>query len=428
MKQSPSPQQVSSSQPNSLDRAVYGVVLVLLLLLVFTLLLGDQVGVQLTQVAPLGNVASTRLIMLSFGEAMDQNSVAEHFHIVPSLEGSFSREGTSLVFRAKDKLIPGTTYTVSLEAGATSISGRKTLAEYRYTFTVRHPRIVYLAPADARPQNLWLFDPQIPDQRRQLTYSVNGISSFSVSPDGTQIAYSELYRGEPLNLKILNLDTGVTRDLFPCANAICSDPLWQPDGKMIAYIHIDLNRQFGSSRARLWLLDLAQSPATNRPLFEDSQILGHDPQWSADGSRIALVDQVTGSILVYQLATRHIVEVGQYSGTSGALSPDGSQLVYPQGLGSDRIVLYRITLDTGEIAMISDPNSSESDLRARWSPDGRQLLFARTSGLNQPEQLLLLDIHTNTSTVLIDDTRYTSMNFLVGPEWNAGAHAALPRL
>src|SRR5215216_5886410 len=118
-----------------LDRTVLIVILALLGLIGGTILLGDRVGVQLTQVTPLGEAHSTSPVTIRFNEAMDHESVTSRFRTEPALEGSFTWSGTSMTFQPAEALHPGDTYTVSLEPGALSESGRALLSEYRYSFT-----------------------------------------------------------------------------------------------------------------------------------------------------------------------------------------------------------------------------------------------------------------------------------------------------
>src|SRR3954469_12472512 len=69
----------------SLDRAVIVVVVALIALIGGTVLLGDRVGVQITQIAPSETSAahSTSPILIKFSEAMNHDSVTAHFHTDP---------------------------------------------------------------------------------------------------------------------------------------------------------------------------------------------------------------------------------------------------------------------------------------------------------------------------------------------------------
>ena len=98
---------------------------------------------------------------------------------------------------------------------------------------------------------------------------------------------------------------------------------------MIAYERTEYDAQFGSSPPRIWLIDLTTTPATTRPLFQQTQILGYDAQWSGDGNRIALVDSASVVDPRLRLHDRQDHLDCQPSRELGALSPDGTRLIYP---------------------------------------------------------------------------------------------------
>jgi hypothetical protein len=404
-----------------LDRTVIAVVLALLLVLGVIVLMGDRVGVQLTQVAPLDAAHSTSGISIRFNEAMDHDSVTQRFRTEPELEGMFSWSGATMTFQPAEALRPGEAYTVALEPGAVSESGRAVLSEYRYSFTVAEPRVAYLFPADGSPFNIWIVDPADPSNPEQITNSPSGVYDFGVSPDGSKIAFAENnLNGGGSDIKLLDLESGALQQLTNCQRALCTSPVWRPDGRMIAYMRVEDDPQFGSSPPRIWLLDLTTTPATTRPLFQQSQILGYGAQWSADGSRIALVDRGSVAILIYDFASDHITSISSQAGDTGTLSPDGTRLVYPELVSdpSGALVnkLRMVTVDTGEFETISSDDDSVNDQRAVWNPDGRILAIARQDqSVARTIQIVLYDMETGDTTPLTVDLQYSNLLFFWDP-------------
>ncbi len=399
-----------------------GVALLLILLIGGTILLGDRVGVQIARAAPSETAHSTSPITIRFSEAINHDSAAQHFHLDPAVPGSFSWSGAAMTFTPSAAMTPGSQYTVTVAAGALSADGRKLLNDYHYSFNIRLPRVAYLYPADASAPNVWIVDPANPDHPQQITHSPSGIYDFGVSPDGTQIAFAENNATTQTDdIKLIDLDTGALQQLTNCQSAACTTPVWRPDGKMIAYERVDHDPQFGDGPPRIWLIDLTSTPATTRPLFKETQILGYDAQWSADGNRIALVDRSSSSILIYDFTTDKIVSIASTAGTSGALSPDGKTLIYPDlvsdptGSGGLVTKLRVAQIDTGDFSMLTDAANSDNDQQAEWRPDGRQIAISRQAGISDSAQIMIYDRASGQTTPVTTDPRYSNLFFRWDP-------------
>ena len=211
---------------NYFDRRVALILIALLGLTGLVILLGDRVGVTLERVAPLGVARSTSSIIMQFSESMNRVTVPPSIRVVQvapdkldstitdndvlaTVEGTVSWSGTTFNFRPNAPLKPGAAYQVQLKPGAISDSGRKVISEYHFSFTVRTPRVAYLAPSNSSPMNIWVSDPGVPGSNHQVTNSPSGIYDFDVSPDGSKIAFTEknTSTGTKDN-KLLDIDTG----------------------------------------------------------------------------------------------------------------------------------------------------------------------------------------------------------------------------
>lgn len=408
------------------DRAVWSAAAVLVALIGVTIALGDRVGVTLDGFSPLGTAHSTSRITIRFNEAMDRQTVEPRFRVEPPLDGAFTWAGTTMQFRPAAAMQPGATYTAILEAGARSQTGRAVLSEYQFSFTVGQPRVAYLAPADGIPQNVWLVDANDPATSQQVTFSPSGIYDYAISPDGTRMAFAETNTETgTTDIKVLDLETGALEQVTNCLEASCTTPVWRPDGNTIAYERVEYNTgvgSFASSPRRVWLIDLTTSPATTRPLFSDTQLLGFDPQWSADGMRIAVFDPGTAAILIYTFTDDTISGVPSRAGSSGALSPDGTRLVYPEipivEGGSVRPFLRMVELATGAQTDFGTPTDPYEDSRAVWHPDGVQLAVARRyldERYTRGYQVVLVNTATGAVEPLTDDPRYANQFFWFDP-------------
>jgi Tol biopolymer transport system component len=295
------------------------------------------------------------------------------------------------------------------------------LSQIQYSFLMTPPRIAYLAPSDGASQNIWLVDLTDLTHPKQITHSTNSIYDYSASPDGTQIAYAERDNATgTADLKLLDIDSGVITQLTYCQTAMCTTPAWRPDGQMIAYERAENDPQFCSSPVRIWLLDLSVSPPTTKPLFADGQRLGYGAQWSADGSRISLLDSGSASLLVYDFKTQKTFSVATQNGSPGVLSPDGKNLLYAEMTFDEsnnaRTTLRSALVDMGLLSLISDVNGQTNDQVGEWSPDGTQIAIGRQDSTQAHGiQIVLLDLRTNQTSLLTQDPRYSNISFAWDP-------------
>jgi Tol biopolymer transport system component len=401
------------------------VVVVLVSAIGLTVLSGDRVGVQIDRFEPSGAAATTTRITLTFNDTMNWDTVIERLRFEPPLTGEYRRSARALGFTPAEPLEPGRRYTVTLLAGGESDAGRQVLRDAVFEFQVRLPRVAYLTPADAVPQNIWIAGPN--DPPRQVTFSPTSILNFDVSPDGTRIAFAERTLNGTADIKLLDIATGSVSQLTNCPDSDCTTPVWRPDGSLIAYERVDLNSELsglGVSPTRIWLIDLTTAPPSERPLFSDNQILGYAPQWSADGQRIALFDNNSRSIIVYSLEDESLTLVPSRSGSDLDLSPDGRRLIFPRLIfddvaGGARSVLQLADLVEGTVVDLIDAEEQVDDVQPVWHPDGQRIAFARRyteAQASRTRQIYLLDTETGAVEPLVVEDRYFNGFFSWDPQ------------
>lgn len=409
------------------DTLMLSVILGLVAAIFVTVLAGDRVGVVIVNSAPAGVASSTGAVVVRFSQVMNRSSVVEHFQMQPPVTGSFDWNGSTLTFRPSQPLQPDSQYTVTLRSGMESEGGRQLLNEVSFNFSVRNVQIAYLAPADnSAPANIWFASVSEPSEKRQITFSPTGITSFSVSPSGNQVAFAERSDSGHSDIKMLDLETGALVQLTNCTDSRCERPIWSPIGNLVAYERVDFNSDLAAagvniSPSRVWLVDLNVNPMTTYPLFNDSQILGHSAVWSANGGRIAVYDRREPGVRIYDIAQGTDIVIRSNYGTAGFLSPDGTQLVLPEveedttGMNSH---LQLINLNTQNSRPISLPTDLVSENVAAWSPNGQLLAISRrrTNPSDPPgEQLYLVDVSSLRQQLLITEANYRN-SFLF---WNA---------
>jgi Tol biopolymer transport system component len=367
-----------------MDRVAIGAMLALAATILFFIVRGDQVGVQIVRSTPAHNATSvsTRgLLAFTFSEPMNQASVEQRISITPALSGTLRWNGATAFWAAPTSLQADTAYTVTIAAGATSQRGRQLLRDEVIAFTTGHPRLVYLAPADGA-SNLIVHDVFQDAPPQQITQEQFRIYDFAISPDGRRIAYS-LDREEQnpeRDLWIVNAD-GTGRDLLVrCDLQVCQSPSWAADGVRIAFerrtlVQGAVGRSPGP--ARIWIVDADTKDAT--PLSQDSQQIGSLPRFAPVGDKLAYYDQQQGGIRVVETAAGDVTDLPSLLGDSGTWSPDANQLVYPELQVIDEgqySQLLKADLLTNIITAVTEL-SATNDGGAAWSPLGDRIAFGR---------------------------------------------------
>lgn len=293
-------------------------------------------------------------------------------------------------------------------------------------------RVVFMMPDASGVDNLWLVDPQNPDDPQQLTFVTTMIHDYSVSADGTTIAYAERTADVPntnAEIKLLNLRTRTVRQLTNCVaeDADCTTPVFRPDGRTIAYQRTEFNSELGLgiSPSRIWLLNIDGNTVSNRPLIDDSQVLGYTPKWSANGAKLAFYDASQTGIYIYDFETSNadaVYFLPTRYGTVGNFSPDGDYMIFPEINTSGplaRGTLQIADLKAGSFVTITDDDPMVDDQEAAWSPDGQTIAVARRyldERITRGHQLFLYDVNTQTFTPLIYDERYIHSYFSWSPD------------
>ena len=146
---------------------------------------------------------------------------------------------------------------------------------------------------------------------RPLTPAEVSVWDFAPSPDGRLIAYGALGTMGFSDLRLIDLASGQDRPLLTCENASCSGPSWSSNGQYLAYTRRSVNA-FASgllSPPRIWILDVASGETA--AIFSDSQRLGLEARWSADGEWLCFVAPEEQKLAVINLTAGSAGEIGQ---------------------------------------------------------------------------------------------------------------------
>ncbi|MFQ3534872.1 MAG: Ig-like domain-containing protein [Aggregatilineales bacterium] len=407
---------------DALDRGVLVAVVSLLLALIGVIVRGDQAGVLVTASIP-ERISVTAALSLTFSEPMDAQSVESRLHFAPKTDVRLTWSGATLNIVPLQAWLPETPYTLRLDAGARSQSGRLLLAPLEWAFVPRPPRVVYLAPAysadSLQATNLWLVAPEQPFAARQLTYSSLNLESFQPSPDGAWLVYAQPRQDGTADLYLLEIERGETRQLTNCTPVLarCAAPDWSPEGTRLIYERTELDPAldwYDRDVPRAWLLNLRD--LATAPLLSDTSRLGGTPKWSPDGRQIAAYDRNIGAIAIYDLATgaRKLIEtlddVGDY-----AFHPRDGRFVYAQliqivGRFSSALEMVDLNDPSRGIWRLSGEGIAVEDRQPRWTPDGSRLIFTRRildgSGIPSAQIYALEPVTGRVMPILVDENYF----------------------
>ncbi len=145
---------------------------------------------------------------------------------------------------------------------------------------------------------------------------------------------------------------------------------WSPDGSEIAFVS---NR---SGSWQVWVMGAGGGEA--RRVTDSPEAVGW-PSWSPSGDRILYYAGSGNQYRMWSIPTAggppEPVLDSQFSDFRPSLSPDGRRLLFDRfGATEPRNHdLHVADLTTGEVTVLAADPGYDSD--ARWSPDGRQVVF-----------------------------------------------------
>jgi len=216
------------------------------------------------------------------------------------------------------------------------------------------------AAGETARNQIWVL-PLAGGEPRRVTNLKNGASNFSWSPDGTRFLCisstgpsdnskltSDVRHYTHANYKyndtgwfddkrshvwIIDVATGVARQITNGDDWNDTDPQWSPDGRKIAFVSDRTGKEFDEGRNKdIWVID-----AEGGPLVKISQSDEPDssPRWSPDGKTIAFLSPPS------RRAHPKIWLASSQGGAAPRLAVDGLDLI-PTGLrwATDGLALY----------------------------------------------------------------------------------------
>jgi Tol biopolymer transport system component len=225
------------------------------------------------------------------------------------------------------------------------------------------------------------------------------------SPDGKRIAFTRRAGDDATEIWVVNADGSDARALDR-EHTYAEHPRWSPDGRWIAYqVQTSTYVRSGTRMHTTFDLWLVRPDGSGRRRLarEDGDIVNDNPvyhvavgawAWSPDSRSIAYVCcGELGGIRIVDVATGR--DRGRGRGHDVAWAPDGRRLVVTvdaayEIAGPACGGLWIVARESGKRHRLVRRPASACDEWARWSPDGRSIVFIRSAPESSGGRLLMV--------------------------------------
>jgi dipeptidyl aminopeptidase/acylaminoacyl peptidase len=220
-----------------------------------------------------------------------------------------------------------------------------------------------------------------------------------ISPDGTAVAYVVSVPNVPENkhntdIWLVSVD-GAEPIQLTNGGDMDQTPRWSPDGRTVAFMSVRegapqiylINPRGGEARQLTEIENgvqgFAWSPSGDRILYLSQDVQSEEQKTAAedrDGVIVVDAEFQMNHLHAIDIASNETTDItaGDFTVTGFSWSPDGREIVFarqptgrvPDGKKSD---IYKVSSSGGELeALVVQPGS---DLSPEWSPDGRSIVF-----------------------------------------------------
>ena len=179
-----------------------------------------------------------------------------------------------------------------------------------------------------------------------------------------RIAFQANRANETSGIYLMEPDGSNVEPLVDDAGIYETDPVWSPDGSLIAYAAMSAD---GQGAGAVFMVDLDGGEPV-----QVTDALPFGVVWSPDGAMLAVGgDGGERGLGIYDVAQARFDLVTQDGGTAPHWSPDGTRIAYDvPAQGGD---VWVLDVASGEARNLTD--SDWSDSVARWTEDGTGIVF-----------------------------------------------------
>ena len=169
---------------------------------------------------------------ITFSQAMNQSSVERALQVSPGAQGQGVWYGNTLNLQPVGDWKPNITYHLMLRGTVVDEQGRPLQTPISFWFRVHHVKKLEMCGV----RGVRNVCERMGTQVRALTHSTQTVSSYSLSPDGSLLAYTHRDHSGLSHLFVIGVDGTEARQLTSGHSYSDSNPVWIPgDSSSITY-------------------------------------------------------------------------------------------------------------------------------------------------------------------------------------------------
>jgi len=208
-----------------------------------------------------------------------------------------------------------------------------------------------------------------------------------------------------------------------------SDPQWNPDNKLIAFVSKREGDPDANNNSDIWLVD-SSDDKKNRELKKLTINPGPDtnPSWSPDGNTIAYISSIEPDKLWY--ATEHLAITDKNNGETKLLSLNYDRMISSPMFSNDGKSIFALASDRGNRPLIKfdlsngdKENMTPGELSVRnYAIGNKDKVITLMSSHHSPFNFYLIKRNeiinlTNYNNAILKDTKLADVKRLIVPGW-----------
>ncbi len=238
---------------------------------------------------------------------------------------------------------------------------------------------IYFVSDRTGSKELWSMDPDGSNQK-QFTHYRSITVTPAVAPDGTKVAFTSYYRGNP-GIFVYSVETGRRLPFYNQAASMNATPEFTPDGRQVLY-----SSTAAGGYANIYA---ASVDGSGFHRLRAARAVEVEPKVNPkNGSEVVFVSGVSGPPQIYRMnmegADAQRLTTGEGDAVNPSWHPDGQIIAFAWTRGYEPGNYNIFLMDVATRRFDQLTHGTGRNENPTWGPDGRHLVFSSNrSGSNQ---------------------------------------------